>query len=195
MRHRLHRALRRARSTASDVVRGPAPVVDFVEGGVEGTASDGARHTHLVPPAWVDDPRRVTTGDRVVLMEGGTVRTHATGTVSIGTGVRLGRFAAIDAHASIEIGDDVSGSDFVTVTDAWGPGPGAGLVEPVVIGEGSYLGCSCVVGPGARVGRGVFVGEGAVVVGEVPDHSVVYGNPARVVRQLVPDATAGPRWA
>ena len=190
----LRAALRRMRSTAHDAILGPEPAWIFVRGGIAGRADDGGRGTHLVPPTWIDDEERVTVGDGVVVMEGGTLRTHGTGTVVLGGGVRFGRFAAIDARASVVIGQDVSGSDFVAVTDSWGPGPSPELIEPVVIGDGSYLGHSCIVGPGARVGRNVFVGEGAVVLGDVPDHSVVHGNPARVVRRLEAGTDGGARW-
>jgi acetyltransferase-like isoleucine patch superfamily enzyme len=50
--------------------------------------------------------------------------------------------------------------------------------------------------PGVRVGEGAFVGEGAVVASDVPPHSVVYGNPAEVVRFHDPQTGRweGPRW-
>lgn len=35
-----------------------------------------------------------------------------------------------------------------------------------------------------RVGNNVMIGAGAGVVKDVPDNSVVVGNPARIVRQL-----------
>ena len=41
--------------------------------------------------------------------------------------------------------------------------------------------------PGARIGRNVVVAAGAVVRGEVPDHAVVAGAPARVVRRWTPE--------
>lgn len=34
------------------------------------------------------------------------------------------------------------------------------------------------------IGRGVTVGAGSVVTKDVPDHVVVAGNPARVVKQV-----------
>lgn len=40
---------------------------------------------------------------------------------------------------------------------------------------------ACVLG-GVTVGRGSIIGAGAVVVKDVPPHSVVVGNPARIVR-------------
>ncbi|WP_431040735.1 acyltransferase [Streptomyces sp. P1-3] len=57
---------------------------------------------------------------------------------------------------------------------------------PVTIGAGSWLGAGAVVLPGARLGRNVVVAAGAVVRGEVPDHAVVAGAPAKVVRRWDP---------
>lgn len=39
--------------------------------------------------------------------------------------------------------------------------------------------------PGADIGRNVTVAAGSVVRGIVPDHAVVAGSPARVVRRYV----------
>lgn len=42
---------------------------------------------------------------------------------------------------------------------------------------------SCIIG-GIRVGTGAVIGAGAVVVKDVPQYSVVVGNPARVIKTL-----------
>ena len=47
-----------------------------------------------------------------------------------------------------------------------------------------------IVLPGARIGRNVAVGAGSVVVGELPDHCVAVGVPARVIKQY----RAGDGW-
>jgi acetyltransferase-like isoleucine patch superfamily enzyme len=36
--------------------------------------------------------------------------------------------------------------------------------------------------PGVRVGKQVIVGAGSVVTKDVPDHCVVAGNPARIIK-------------
>ncbi len=36
--------------------------------------------------------------------------------------------------------------------------------------------------PGVKVGNHVVVGSGSVVTKDIPDHSVVVGNPARIIR-------------
>jgi acetyltransferase-like isoleucine patch superfamily enzyme len=52
----------------------------------------------------------------------------------------------------------------------------------VEIGEACWLGDRVIVAPGARLGAGCVVGAGAVVAGHFPDHSVLVGAPARVVK-------------
>ena len=52
----------------------------------------------------------------------------------------------------------------------------------IVVGHDVWLGYGAMVMPGTRIGNGVIVGAGSVVRGDVPDYTVVAGNPAHVVR-------------
>ena len=112
----------------------------------------------------------------------------------IGTGAVIGARSTITAHECIEIGEHVFFGQGVLVTDAshgyQDPerpiGEQFGAHQPVVIGAGSWVGHGAVILPGTRIGRNVVVAAGAVVRGEVEDHAVVAGNPARVVRRLEP---------
>ena len=53
----------------------------------------------------------------------------------------------------------------------------------------TYIGKNCVIGvrsiilPGVTIGDSSIVGAGAVVTKDVPAHSVVAGNPAKVIRE------------
>lgn len=55
----------------------------------------------------------------------------------------------------------------------------------------TYIGKSCVVGVGAtimggvRIGNYCVIGSGAVVTKDVPDHTIVAGNPARIIKENV----------
>src|SRR3546814_12353786 len=61
-----------------------------------------------------------------------------------------------------------------------------GAHQPVSIGSGSWIGHRAMILPGSRIGRNVVVGAGSVVRGEIPDHAVVAGIPARVLRTFDP---------
>lgn len=67
------------------------------------------------------------------------------------------------------------------------PGPG----QDTIIGHDVWIGQGARILPGARIGSGVIIGAGAVVGGQVPDYSVVTGNPGRVSRlRFDPDTVA-----
>ncbi len=57
-----------------------------------------------------------------------------------------------------------------------------GLVK---IGNNVFIGANSLILPGVKIGNNVIVGAGSVVTHDVPDNSVVAGNPARVVTSTV----------
>lgn len=151
----------------------------------------------VVPPADVRRPRRIAVGSGVVVMEHSLLQVldDAGGEeplLVLGDNVLLARFNTIICGIGVSLGERVASSDSATVFDTWWPGaPFSGLeAGPVVIGRHAYLGCNSIVCPGVEVGEGAYVGEGSVVVDDVPPHSVVYGNPARVVRRYEPGERA-----
>lgn len=61
---------------------------------------------------------------------------------------------------------------------------------PVHIGSNAYIGFDVMVLPGVTVGDGAIVGSRSVVSEDVEPHTVVAGNPARLVKRLEVDPTA-----
>ena len=53
-------------------------------------------------------------------------------------------------------------------------------VSLTLVKRGAALGAGSVILPGVTIGEFALVGAGAVVTRDVPDHGVVYGNPARL---------------
>ena len=107
--------------------------------------------------------------------------------IIVGDRVRLNG-AALQAATLIEIGDDaILASCHVLDTDHHVADPSlrhdAVPTRRVRIGRGAWIG-GAVILKGVSVGDGSVVGIGAVVTTDVPDHVVVAGNPARVVRRL-----------
>ncbi len=60
---------------------------------------------------------------------------------------------------------------------------GLAAPRPVDVGAGAFLGIGSAVLPGVTIGEGAYVGAGAVVTRDVAPHTVVGGNPARVLRR------------
>ncbi len=58
--------------------------------------------------------------------------------------------------------------------------------EPVTLGDDVWIGAHCTILPGVTIGSDVVIAAGAVVTKDVPDHCVVGGVPATVIRQLDP---------
>lgn len=53
------------------------------------------------------------------------------------------------------------------------------------IGQNCFIGARSIILPGVRIGDGSVVGAGSVVVADVPAHSMVAGNPARIIRERI----------
>jgi len=114
--------------------------------------------------------------------------------LQIGDRCLIGRGSHLVAHQSVVIGDDVITGPNCYVTDQnhvyadldTPIGQQWPANDPVHIGAGSWLGSGAVILPGTRLGRNTVVGAGAVVRGEFPDHAVLAGIPARVVRRYEP---------
>lgn len=60
-----------------------------------------------------------------------------------------------------------------------------GLYVDTVIGRNCFIGARSIVMPGVHVGDNCIVGAGAVVTKNVPERSVVAGNPAIIVQHDV----------
>jgi acetyltransferase-like isoleucine patch superfamily enzyme len=50
---------------------------------------------------------------------------------------------------------------------------------PTTVRRGATIGANATIVCGITIGEQAFIGAGSVVVGDVPAHSITYGNPAR----------------
>src|SRR5919197_3119547 len=114
--------------------------------------------------------------------------------VYIGQGVRLGANCKVQNQAllyeGVELEDGVFVGPQVCFTYDFLPravNPDGSLksaedwhVSRTRVREGASLGAQSVVVTGVTIGRWALVGAGTLVTRDVPDHALVFGNPARV---------------
>lgn len=60
----------------------------------------------------------------------------------------------------------------------------------VRVKRGASVGANATILPGVTIGVNAMVGAGAVVTKDVPDNTVVAGNPAKVIKYLEPKTTS-----
>jgi acetyltransferase-like isoleucine patch superfamily enzyme len=133
-------------------------------------------------------------GEHVSITAGLVPGQDLTGFIVLKVGDRcvIGRGSHIVAQERVDIGDDVWTGPYIYITDQnhgyQDPDTPIGKQLPVnravSIGTGSWLGAGVIVLPGTTIGRNVVVAAGSVVRGTIPDHCVVAGVPAKVVREL-----------
>jgi len=135
----------------------------------------------IAPTAWVADSAQVI--GRVQMGEGasvwyGAVLRGDNEWLTLGARVNIqdGSVLHSDPGFPLVLEDDVSVGHQV-------------MLHGCTVGEGSLVGIQAVVLNGARIGRGCLVGAGSVVTEgkEFPDHSLILGAPAKVVRQVSPE--------
>ena len=60
-------------------------------------------------------------------------------------------------------------------------------VIPTLVRSGSSIGSNATILCGITIGENAIVGAGSVVIEDVPDATIVAGNPARIIRRIEPD--------
>lgn len=114
------------------------------------------------PGAYVDASAGI--GDGCQILPGAVVSADA----ALGKACIINHKASVDHECRIGSGVHIA--------------PGATLCGLVSVGDAAFIGTNATIPPRLNIGRHAVVGAGAVVTRDVPDHAVVVGNPARVIR-------------
>jgi acetyltransferase-like isoleucine patch superfamily enzyme len=109
--------------------------------------------------------------------------------VEIGRGVRIGNNCKIEAFAYIPTGVTIEDDVFIGphacfINDKIPKASGDWKIVPTFVKKGASIGARAVIMCGITIGENALVGAGAVVTKNVPAHTIVVGNPARILRKL-----------
>lgn len=164
----------------------------------------GARAALMAPQGVVYNERYLSIGDDTLIGPNVCLTAGISGeqtmltcpVVRIGRKCIIGRGSHIIGHWSIELGDEIQTGPYVYITDQNhsydDPDQPVGWQTPTVaavrIGSGSWLGANVVILPGSELGENTTVAAGAVVRGSFPDHVVLGGVPARILRHYSAEA-------
>lgn len=91
----------------------------------------------------------------------------------IAPNVSIGRFVTINLGANI--GHDSSISDFTSIMAS------VNISGKVFLGKSVYIGSNATIAPGRKIGDLSKISLGSVVFNDLPEHSLVYGNPAKKI--------------
>jgi sugar O-acyltransferase (sialic acid O-acetyltransferase NeuD family) len=122
--------------------------------------------------ASVVDPTAIV-ASTVSIGEGAVVTAGAV----LGAETEIGRLACV--NKAVSVGHHVTLSDYATLS------PASVVCGGVTIGRGAFVGAGAVVNPNVSIGANALVASGSVVRRDVPEHTLVAGNPAAAVREVV----------
>jgi UDP-2-acetamido-3-amino-2,3-dideoxy-glucuronate N-acetyltransferase len=107
--------------------------------------------------------------------------------VFIGQGVKIGNNVKMENNVSVFEGvtleDDVFCGPSCVFTNVINPRSHVSRknnFKPTLVRKGATIGANATIVCGHIIGRYAFIGAGAVVTKDVPDHALVYGDPAQI---------------
>lgn len=113
------------------------------------------------------------------------------GNVTVGENTWIGPYTAIDGNGNVKIGKYCSISSHVNIVShdsvkyALTGGKHPYEYAPIEIGDYCFIGTGAVLTKGIRIGNHCLIGAGAVVTKDIPDFSIVYGVPAKIVGRVI----------
>lgn len=155
------------------------------------------RRSRIISPMLINNPQFIEIGDQVLIRNGlrlEVVDPQNAVVISIGNNVNIEQNCHIIGRVKVTIGNDVTITGNCSIVDVSHPfddvyekkkiGERISTVEqPIVIGDGTFIGFGSHISPGVTIGKNCVVGAGSVVTKSIPDYSVVAGSPAKIIKR------------
>lgn len=104
------------------------------------------------------------------------------GFINAGTQIRCMEKIMIGDQCAI--GRNVMIMDFDAHRITYKDGSKNRITAPITIGDHVWIGANAMILKGVSIGDGAIVGAGAVVTKDVPPHTIVVGNPAKIIKKV-----------
>lgn len=152
--------------------------------------------SYIGPPVFLLNTRRMNIGKCVRIFPGLRAECHGKGQLFVHDNVSIGQGFHVIASGELHIGNGclISGEVFVTDTDHTFDRIDAPVfdqpdrISPTCVGDNCFIGIGARIQAGTTLGTGCIVGANSVVRGNFPDHCVIVGAPARVVKHYDPES-------
>tara|TARA_B100001250_G_scaffold300104_1_gene261772 strand:- start:7047 stop:7634 length:588 start_codon:yes stop_codon:yes gene_type:complete len=135
---------------------------------------------------------RVSIGNRVWLNAGPNLTKYKKALLTIGSGSSISRNVHINAFKDVVIedyvliGEDVylGDTDHISSEDSDLPiiKQGWEFKGSVLLKTGCFIARGAIILPGITIGKNAIVGPNAVITMDIPDYSMAWGNPARIIK-------------
>ncbi len=124
------------------------------------------------------------------MYNGSNIYLGKTAYMKVGSSSFINTGTSINCVSRIEIGNKVWISDNVAISDTDGHDIFYNeikneSIQPIFIGNNVWIGKNSLILKGVSIGDGSIIAAGSVVTKNVPEHVIVAGNPARVIKENV----------
>lgn len=137
------------------------------------------KYTRMSSTATIMNKRALAVGDQVWVWHYSIL--DATEGLIIEEGCQIGAWVGIFTHGS-EKAIRLLGKQFVHIPNTERKGYTRGSVR---IGAYTFVGAGSVILPGVTIGKGCLIGTGSLVAKDIPDYSIVVGQPGKVVGSTI----------
>jgi len=142
-------------------------------------------------------PGGIEIGENTIVMHGAILHVYnfrnlPGAFIKIGRDSLVGEYTVIRGQGGVTIGNRVYTSPMTQIIavnhvfdDPQKPFIEQGITtQGITIDDDVWIGSGAVITDGVHIGQGAVVAAGAVVVNDVPAHSIVGGVPAKIIREI-----------
>ena len=135
-------------------------------------------------------PENIELGENIYVGHRTILKGYHNSPMTIGDNTWIGQDCFFHSAGGLRIGKNVGVAPHVKILTSSHKEQGIDIpilfsdidFREVSIGDDCDVGIGTIILPGVSIGKGVQIGAGSVVTKDLPDRSVAFGVPARVIR-------------